>query len=119
MPSPITTHILDTARGIPAAKVETSLEQWQAESNSWNLLGIGKTDEDGRIRDWAPILKQIPPGLYRLTFQTGEYFARVGIDPVFYPVVRVEFQIPEDSPRASYHIPLLLNPYGYSTYRGS
>jgi len=116
MPGPITTHILDTARGFPAIGIDAALE-WQDEAGEWLLLGIGCTNTDGRIPDFLPEETPLLPGLYRITFETGEYFRMTGVDPIFYPRVLVEFSL-GDSAR-HYHIPLLLSPFGYTTYRGS
>jgi 5-hydroxyisourate hydrolase len=103
----ITTHVLDTARGCPAAGVSIVLE-----SADGARVGTGTTDADGRLKD----LGSVEPGHYRLTFDTGGYFAAGGQDG-FYPEVVVNFTVTQDEDH--YHVPLLLNPYGYSTYRGS
>jgi 5-hydroxyisourate hydrolase len=103
----ITTHVLDTARGRPAVGVPIVLESAAGES-----LGAGVTDADGRLRD----LGTVEPGRYRLIFDTGAYFAAGGQDG-FYPEVVVTFTVAQGEDH--YHVPLLLNPYGYSTYRGS
>jgi 5-hydroxyisourate hydrolase len=103
----ITTHVLDTARGRPAAGVSIALE-----SAAGERVGAGVTDADGRLRD----LGSVEPGHYRLTFDTGGYFAAGGEDG-FYPEVVVNFTVTQGEDH--YHVPLLLNPYGYSTYRGS
>jgi 5-hydroxyisourate hydrolase len=103
----ITTHVLDTARGRPAAGVAIVLERADGER-----VGAGATDADGRLRD----LGSVEPGDYRLTFDTGGYFAAGGQDG-FYPEVVVSFTVAQGEDH--YHVPLLLNPYGYSTYRGS
>jgi 5-hydroxyisourate hydrolase len=103
----ITTHVLDTARGRPAVGVGIVLETADGER-----VGAGSTDADGRLRD----LGSVEPGHYRLTFDTGGYFAADGQDG-FYPEVVVNFRVEEGEDH--YHVPLLLNPYGYSTYRGS
>jgi 5-hydroxyisourate hydrolase len=112
--SAITTHILDTSRGRPAAGVEVTLELQSGAS--WKKLGAGTTDGDGRLRTLLPEKAPIDPGLYRLTFDTAAYFARTSTEG-FYPSVEIRFVV-----RAAgehYHVPLLLSPYGYSTYRGS
>jgi 5-hydroxyisourate hydrolase len=103
----ITTHVLDTARGRPAAGVAIVLERSDGER-----VGAGVTDPDGRLGD----LGSVEPGHYRLTFDTGGYFAAGGQDG-FYPEVVVSFEVARGEDH--YHVPLLLNPYGYSTYRGS
>jgi 5-hydroxyisourate hydrolase len=103
----LTTHVLDTARGRPAVGVGIVLERADGER-----VGSGKTDPDGRLGS----LGSVEPGHYRLTFDTGGYFAAGGQDG-FYPEVVVNFTVTQDEDH--YHVPLLLNPYGYSTYRGS
>ncbi|ASP37355.1 hydroxyisourate hydrolase [Bacterioplanes sanyensis] len=113
MKSVITTHILDTHLGRPAAGVEVDLYQWQ--QDSWQLMANGKTDEDGRITDWLGD-RQREQGLYRLTFATQAYFDRHGITSL-YPQVEIHFHI--ENAAEHYHIPLLLSANGYSTYRGS
>ena len=112
--SGITTHVLDTARGRPAAGVPVVLE---IESRGeWKALGRGITDADGRIRQLLPTGATLAAGTYRLTFDTQSYFASQGIEG-FYPQVSVVFIVRD--PAQHYHVPLLLSPYGYSTYRGS
>jgi 5-hydroxyisourate hydrolase len=107
--SGITTHVLDTARGHPAADVPVALER--AAESGWELVGRARTDADGRASD----LLSSPPaeGRYRLTFDTGAYFNGAG----FYPEVSVTFVVGRGEDH--YHVPLLLSPFGYSTYRGS
>jgi 5-hydroxyisourate hydrolase len=111
----ITTHILDTSRGRPASGVPVSLEMQEADGN-WRSLGTGKTDMDGRLRDLLPEDFKLQPGLFRLSFETAVYFETQSLRS-FYPHVVVVFQI--DDAQQHYHVPLLLNPFGYSTYRGS
>jgi 5-hydroxyisourate hydrolase len=106
----ITTHVLDTARGRPAAGVAIVLER--SNGDGWERVGAGSTDADGRLRE----LGSVDPGHYRLTFDTGGYFAAGGQDG-FYPEVVVNFTVQQGEDH--YHVPLLLNPHGYSTYRGS
>lgn len=111
--SPITTHVLDTARGYPAAGVAIVLERQLAEG--WQVIGRGTTDADGRLRSLlAP--GELSVGTYRLSFDTGAYFAAQKVDG-FYPQAAVIFVVRDA--QAHYHVPLLLSPYGYSTYRGS
>ena len=112
--SPITHHVLDTALGRPAIGVPVRLEQHSGrDANSWRPLGSGQTDKDGR----CGILHQtLVPGMYRVIFDTATYFQATH-QPVFYPQVQIDFIVEE--PSEHYHIPLLLSPYGYSTYRGS
>ena len=112
--SAITTHILDLSRGRPASGVRVVLEL-QSEQ-SWRMLGQGTTDADGRLRDLLPTDLKPAPGVYRLTFGTAEYFAAQAAES-FYPEVTISFIVTDAA--AHYHVPLLLSPYGYSTYRGS
>ena len=115
MSAPITTHVLDTARGRPAAGVPVAL-LFAEPDGVWAELARGTTDADGRIRDWLPDDHRLKPGDYELRFGTGDYFAAQGVTG-FYPEVRVRVRL--DAPGGHYHIPLLLSPFGYSTYRGS
>lgn len=112
--SAITTHVLDTSKGRPAGGVPVVLERRTADGH--RELGRGVTDADGRLRTLMPAGEPLTPGVYRLTFHTGEYLARGGGDG-FYPEVSVAFEVRD--PSQHYHVPLLLNPYGFSTYRGS
>ncbi len=108
----ITTHVLDLSRGCPAAAVEVSLQQ-QVDSQ-WAEVGSGETDGDGRLADLGP--DTLDAGVYRLVFDTGAYFARSAVEH-FHPRVEISFEV-SDSTR-HYHVPLLVSPFGYSTYRGS
>lgn len=111
--SGITTHVLDTGRGRPAAGVQVSLER-EGEREGWVLVGSGTTDADGRSRT---LLTTVPgPGTYRLTFDTGSYFEAAGVT-TFYPRVVITFRTTEADEH--YHVPVLLSAFGYSTYRGS
>jgi 5-hydroxyisourate hydrolase len=112
--SPITTHVLDTALGKPAAGVPIQLDILA--DASWQELANGATDADGRLRDLLPPTFPLAPGLYRLTFDTGAYYNGLKIRG-FYPYVSIVFEILHINEH--YHVPLLLNPFGYSTYRGS
>lgn len=112
--STISTHILDIARGAPASGVAVSLAT-QNTDESWTELSHAWTDEDGRVKPFFLVSEPIEPGTYRLIFDTEGYFN--GLDSeCFYPQVSVVFRIAEAQ---HYHIPLLISPYGYSTYRGS
>ncbi|HKQ52763.1 MAG TPA: hydroxyisourate hydrolase [Pyrinomonadaceae bacterium] len=113
--SAITTHVLDTARGCPAEGVPVTLEAQQAEGG-WTPVGKGVTDRDGRLKDLLPQGYVISEGVYRLTFDTGTYFAAHAVQS-FYLSVVVVFTVRDAGQH--YHVPLLLSPYGYSTYRGS
>lgn len=112
--SAITTHVLDTSRGRPAAGVPVTLEIESA--GGWKLLGKGTTNADGRVSDLLGDEVVLSAGVYRLIFDTGTYFAKQN-EASFYPLVTVVFRI--DNPGQHYHVPLLLSPFGYSTYRGS
>jgi 5-hydroxyisourate hydrolase len=112
--SGITTHVLDTSLGRPAEGVPVTLEVEAA--GGWKLLGKGTTNADGRIGDLLPDDFGLSAGVYRLIFDTATYFANRQVAS-FYPQVTVVFKI-EDTEQ-HYHVPLLLSPFGYSTYRGS
>jgi 5-hydroxyisourate hydrolase len=112
--SAITTHILDTSRGRPAGDVLVVLELRAGDTH--RELGRGTTDADGRLRTLLAAGAPVAIGVYRLTFHTAGYFAALGLSG-FYPEVTIAFEIRD--PAQHYHVPLLLNPFGYSTYRGS
>lgn len=101
----LSTHVLDTARGEPAAGVPVRLQRHVRDQ--WVLVANGATDADGRLRDWVPA-SDWGSGRYRLVFET---------DGAFFPEVVVVFEVLE--PSRPHHVPLLLSPYGYTTYRGS
>lgn len=111
--SQITTHILDTTKGKPAAGVSITLLQ-QA-GNNWQEIARGVTNADGRITDLLPKEMQLELGVYKMKFDTQEYFAQDNTMN-FYPFVEIVFIV---AGTEHYHVPLLLNPFGYSTYRGS
>jgi 5-hydroxyisourate hydrolase len=110
--SSISTHVLDTSRGKPAAGIEVTLER--EEAGSWRTLGSGVTDKDGRNRELLP--DKLVAATYRLRFVTGKYFERLG-QKGFYPEVSIVFVV--SAADEHHHVPLLLSPYGFSTYRGS
>jgi 5-hydroxyisourate hydrolase len=114
--SRITTHVLDTSSGRPAEGVPVLLERAAPEGEGWEEIGRGTTDADGRLGDLAPNGRRLAGGRYRLTFDTGAYFTRSGRE-AFFPEVTVVFTVADGDEHA--HVPLLLNPFGYSTYRGS
>ena len=112
--SAITTHILDISTGVPARGVAVILERQILDG--WQIIGKGETDDDGRLRDLLSSDEMMQIGNYRLTFDTGDYFAKQQIEG-FYPQVTVAFVVRDAI--SHYHVPLLLSPFGYSTYRGS
>lgn len=111
----ISTHVLDTARGRPAAGVSVLLERVE-ESGAARELGRSATDADGRVRELLPEGVSLASGAYRLTFETGAYF-EAAQQECFYPIVMVSFTVRDVSQH--HHVPLLLSPFGYATYRGS
>lgn len=113
--SGISTHVLDTARGWPASGVPVVLELREAQE--WREIARSETDGDGRVRQLLPP-ESLVAGTWRLTFEVGKYFAAREVES-FYPVVSVVFFVRDPDPDQHYHVPLLLSPYGYSTYRGS
>ena len=115
MKSPITTHVLDTSRGKPAVALKVILEVYTS-AKDWKELARGETDTDGRITDFLHGKNSIEAGTYRLTFLTAGYFRSIGVES-FYPYISVVFELKE--PVTHYHVPLLLSPFGYSTYRGT
>jgi 5-hydroxyisourate hydrolase len=112
--SAITTHVLDTSQGRPAAGVPVTLEVEVA--GGWELVGKGTTDKDGRVADLVPEEMMLQASVYRLMFDTARYFAACEVEG-FYPQVTIVFKLSD--PAQDYHVPLLLSPFGYSTYRGS
>lgn len=126
--SPITTHVLDTARGRPAAGIKVRLERLTCQeepaaksdcpsgNEKWQDLSRGATNQDGRVADLLQAGSKLETGIYRLTFETRDYYESLETQ-TFYPYVAIVFEITE--PAQHYHVPLLLSPFGYSTYRGS
>ncbi len=109
----ISTHILDTGSGLPAAGVPVSLAKQEGEI--WMPVGSGITNDDGRIQNLADDMLNLPKGTYQLHFSVKDYFQKSQTQ-CFYPEVVVTFEVSDDR---HHHVPLLLSPYGYSTYRGS
>jgi 5-hydroxyisourate hydrolase len=109
----ITTHVLDTAAGRPGRGIAIELER--IEHATWQLVGGGVTDDDGRLRTLTPE-GPVAPGRYRIRFDTGAYFAANG-EAGFFPIVEIQFEVRDGAQH--YHVPLLLSPFGFTTYRGS
>lgn len=105
-------HVLDTTRGRPGSNMRVQLES-QVGEERFESIGHVSTDANGRAPRWEQLKA---PHVYRLTFATGEYFAAQHREKTFYPHVRVLFEV---QPGEHYHVPLLVSPYGYSTYRGN
>ena len=112
--SGITTHVLDTSRGKPAAAVPIVLHV--AHGSEWIEIGRGVTDSDGRLRTLVSAGLTLERAAYRLVFETGAYFRAQGVEG-FFPSVQIDFMVRD--PAQHHHVPLLLSPFGYSTYRGS
>jgi len=110
----LSTHVLDTALGRPAAGLAIALQRQHADGG-WQPLAGGLTDADGRIPKTTLAPDGLAPGVYQLVFATGDYLTRVH-GKGFYPFVPIVFEIVEDQ---HYHVPLLLSPFGIATYRGS
>jgi 5-hydroxyisourate hydrolase len=113
--STISTHILDVSRGAPAGGVAVRLER-QNTNESWSELSHAWTDDDGRVKPFFLVEEPLLGGTYRLVFDTEPYFSGLNQE-YFYPQVTVVFRIDDEAQH--YHVPLLISPYGYSTYRGS
>ena len=111
----ISTHVLDTALGRPAAGVSVLLEQLGGAGEA-REISRAVTDADGRVRELVPTGVSVGPGRFRLTFDTASYFAAFGVE-AFYPAVTVVFEVRDATQH--HHVPLLLSPFGYTTYRGS
>ena len=132
---PITTHVLDVALGKPGSGIDISLHWWTQTPEStaevdvddrgfWTQVGKAVTNNDGRCGPLMPASNLLQPGKYRLTFHTGAYLARIhGGEKheagAFYPYIRVVFEVKPSQASEHFHIPVLLAPYSYSTYRGS
>ena len=114
MRSPITTHILDTAMGRPAAEVSVVLSQ--KKNTGWEELARSTTNADGRVEDLLPAEHSLENAIYRLEFFTLEYFQKNNRESL-YPSVSIDFEVKDTTQH--YHIPLLLQGFGYATYRGS
>lgn len=125
----ITTHVLDTALGQPGIGIEVSLcrqnDNGQNESHpdhnsqdqhNWTSVSKGITNHDGRIPGWLDDKPALLPGIYRIRFELDDYFRQLG-QSAFYPFAEIVFRV--ENPAQHFHIPLLLSPFSYSTYRGS
>lgn len=111
--SQITTHILDTSLGKPAAGVQINLQK--SDGTNWLTIASGITNSDGRVANLLDKDTLLTPGIYRMFFEIGAYYKALNTK-TFYPEVAIVFETFDTS---HYHVPLLLNPFGYSTYRGS
>ena len=111
--SGISTHVLDTATGRPVQGLRLQLDK--AAGEDWRTVRSATTNEDGRI-DGKMVEDELSEGIWRMVFHTGEWFSAREVTS-FYPIVRVVFSV--DDIKEHYHVPLLLSPFGYSTYRGS
>lgn len=115
MKSAITTHVLDLSSGLPGHGIRARLE-YEEQPNHWQRVGAGVTDPDGRITDLLPSDPPLRTGCYRLVFELKDYHRSAGRES-FHPRVTIDFNVRD--PDQHYHVPLLLSPFGYSTYRGS
>jgi 5-hydroxyisourate hydrolase len=111
----ISTHVLDLARGKPAVRVPVRLER-RGEAGVWVVIATSQTDADGRCLQLLPESGEFGPGVYRLIFDTGNYQAEQRVEAL-YPEVEITFRVHEGD--AHFHLPLLLSPHGYTTYRGT
>lgn len=121
---PITTHVLDVARGCPASGIEVLLEMYnstqlspvfgQSDNDKWTVQGSSTTDKDGRSGQLMKIVNDLNPGVYRISFNTGKYNPHG-----FFPFVSIVFEVKESQKNEHFHVPLLLSPFSFSTYRGS
>ncbi|WP_037206303.1 hydroxyisourate hydrolase [Rhodococcus opacus] len=110
--SQVTTHVLDAAEGMPAREVPVSLTVQR--DSAWITVADAVTDDDGRVTTLGPA--RLDPGTYRIVFDTGRYFVAKG-RPAFYPDITITFALTDSEQH--YHVPVLLSPFAYSTYRGS
>jgi 5-hydroxyisourate hydrolase len=110
----LSVHILNQQTGLPSQGVQVELDKQQG--SSWQHIASGKTDADGRIKTLYPRADNMEPGIYKVTFKTGEYF-KINNMSTFFPIIPVIFNVTKQNQKL--HIPLLLSQYGYSTYRGS
>jgi 5-hydroxyisourate hydrolase len=113
--SGISTHVLDTARGKPAKDVPVRLDR-QDPAGEWHVVGSSRTDSDGRCAQLLPESESLRAGIYRLAFDTASYQGAQNVHGL-YPVIEITFRVRDGE--SHFHIPLLLSPHGYTTYRGS
>jgi 5-hydroxyisourate hydrolase len=113
--SSITTHVLDLTSGRPAVGIALTLST-RGMDGRWSEIARGVTDTDGRVSDLLPVDHPLSPGDFALRFDSAAYFVARNL-PTFYSEVVISFRV--DATEARYHVPLLLSPFGYSTYRGS
>jgi len=111
--SQITTHVLDINRGLPCKGIQVNL--CQKIKDDWKVIGEEETDSNGRCKSFLAEGEKLQGGIYRLRFETQEYFSLKG-EVSFYPYIDIIFQLDESG--SHYHVPLLLSAFGYSTYRG-
>ncbi|PRP86939.1 hypothetical protein PROFUN_03687 [Planoprotostelium fungivorum] len=114
-PPTLSCHALDTTLGVPARgmRVRLQISRGGLRGSKWETISDHETNEDGRIRDFAPLPEA---GTYKVVFDTASYFQKAGVKEYFYPQVKIVFIVQAGQ---HYHVPLLISPYGYSTYRGS
>ena len=112
--NPLSVHVLNLENGLPSAGINVTLEQHVGDK--WQSLSEGVTNQQGRIAELFPANRSMQPGEYRVVFKTGDYYKKANRE-TFFPEVPVIFQVKQADQH--YHIPLLLSPYGFSTYRGS
>ncbi|CAK6982786.1 -hydroxyisourate hydrolase-like [Scomber scombrus] len=113
--APLTTHVLNTGDGVPAAGMNLSLHRLDADLKIWNMLTVGTTNEDGRCPGLIS-REAFTPAMYKLRFETGSYWESLG-QTCFYPYVEIVFTITDHQQK--FHLPLLMSRFSYSTYRGS
>lgn len=113
MTATLSTHVLDAVNGVPAAGVDVTVFSQTGAGSDGETVGSGTTDDDGRVS--ALVSDGLAHGTYRIVFATGSFFERAGVR-AFYPEVAITFVVDEDR---HYHVPLLLSPFAFSTYRGS
>ncbi|KAL1217565.1 Uric acid degradation bifunctional protein TTL [Cardamine amara subsp. amara] len=121
---PITTHVLDVSRGAPAVGVEVHLEVWTGSTTKpsfgygdggvWSSVGTSATDKDGRSGPLMDLVEALNPGTYRISFNTAKY-----LPGGFFPYVSIAFEVKESQKLEHFHVPLLVSPFSFTTYRGS